>query len=89
MITLQEDLLDLYNSLVSFSAKTLDQRTPCPLTISFKEEENTLVVEQGGDSIRLRLPLYYCLGLDTLKKPSAIILRNFYSAFVMHRNLSA
>jgi len=27
--------------------------------------------------------------MDTLKKPSVIILRNFYSAFVVHRNLSA
>lgn len=77
MTTLQTDLLDLYNALVPFSAKTLDPKLPCPIKVQFIKNDNQVIFEQGGLSIRLVLPLYYCLGLDSFKK-STYLLPNDY-----------
>ena len=73
MTTLQNDLLEIYNSLVTFSEKTLDPKFPCPIVVSFIENDNQLSFEQGSNSIRLSLPLYYCLALEDLKKPTYLL----------------
>ena len=73
MVTLQEDILGLYNELTVFSKKTLDPKLPCPITVKFEEENNHVLFEQNGTSVRLSLPLYYCLGLEDLKKPTYLL----------------
>lgn len=73
MTTLQTDLIDIYNSLTTFSKKTLDEKFPTPIVVSFKEEDNQVIFEQGGTSVRLSLPLYYCLGLEDLKTPTYLV----------------
>lgn len=77
MITLQNDLLEFYNALTSFSKVTLDEKFPCPITIYFVEKDNQVVFEQKGMSIRLNLPLYYCLGIETLKKPAYLLPKDY------------
>ena len=74
MVTLQEDILGLYNELTVFSKKTLDPKLPCPITVKFEEENNHVLFEQNGTSVRLSLPLYYCLGLEDLKKPTYLLI---------------
>jgi hypothetical protein len=63
----------MYNSLVAFSKTTLDPKLPCPILVTFKKEDNQVIFEQGGLSIRSVLPLYYCLGLDSLKSTTYLL----------------
>lgn len=68
MTTLQSDLLEIYNSLVKFSETTLNTNFPVPIKVYFEKENNLLVFEQKGLSVRISLPVYYCLALDELDK---------------------
>lgn len=77
MTTLQNDLLEFYNSLVSFSKTTLDEKFSCPISVYFVEKDNQVVFEQKGVSIRLNLPLYYCLGIETIKKPTYLLPKDY------------
>lgn len=67
MTTLQDDLLEIYNSLVEFNNGTIKSKFPTPIKVNFEKESNLLVFEQGGVSVRLRLPIYYCLGISDIK----------------------
>ena len=76
MLTLQEDLLGIYNSLVGFSKKTLDARFPQLIKVRF--DEGALVFEQEGTLVRLSTPLYYSLGLNELIKETYLLPENYY-----------
>lgn len=66
MTQLQDDLLEIYNSLVDFSDNTVKTNLPLPIKVWYESEGRLLVFEQKGKSVRISLPIYYCLGLDSL-----------------------
>lgn len=68
MTTIQNDLLDIYNNLVIFSKATLQEEIQRPIVVRFDKEFNSVVFEQQGNSVRLSLPIYYSLGLDSIKE---------------------
>lgn len=68
MTTIQNDLLDIYNNLVIFSKATLQEEIQRPIVVKFDKEFNSVVFEQQGNSVRLSLPIYYSLGLDSIKE---------------------
>lgn len=67
MTTLQNDILEIYNSLVMFSSSTVNTNFPAPIKVSYEKDSRLLVLEQKGKSVRVGLPVYYSLGLDTIK----------------------
>lgn len=71
MLTLQEDLLGIYNSLVGFSKKTLDNRFPQLIRVKF--DDGALSFEQDGMLVRLSTPVFYSLGLNELKKETYLL----------------
>ena len=70
MTTLQNDILEIYNSLVVFSDNTVKSHFPMPIKVWYEKESRLLVLEQRGISVRLGLPVYYCLALEDLEKPT-------------------
>lgn len=79
MLALQNDLLEIYNNLVIFSKTTVQSSNPIPITVRVEDGQygSPIVFEQGGISVRLRLPIYYCLGFDTLTKPTYLLPRDY------------
>lgn len=77
MTTLQNDILEIYNSLVIFNKETVESKFPIPIRVYFDEKLNSLVFEQKGVSTRLSLPLYYSLALDDLKKPTYLLPKDY------------
>jgi hypothetical protein len=73
MTTLQNDLLEIYNSLVAFSDSTVKSSFAIPITVHYEKESHLLVFEQKGISVRLGLPVYYCLGLEDMEKPTYLL----------------
>jgi hypothetical protein len=67
MTTLQDDLIEIYNNLIVFNKDTLVNSNPLPITVKFEKESNSLLFEQLGNSVRIGLPVYYSLGLDSIK----------------------
>lgn len=70
---LQEDLIEFYNSLVSFSKTTVSTNIPVPITVRYEKESRMIVFEQKGVSVRTNIPIYYCLGLEDLEKPTYLL----------------
>lgn len=73
MTTLQNDLLEIYNSLVGFNEETIKSRFPVPIKVWYEKESRLLVFEQKGVSVRLWSPIYYSLGFEDLIKPSYLL----------------
>lgn len=71
----QDDILEIYNNLTVFSKTTVQTDDPSPIVVRFDEEGigSPLVFEQRGITVRLRPPIYYCLGLETIKKPTYLL----------------
>ena len=63
MTTLQNDILEIYNSLVEFS----DNK------VRYEKETRLLIFEQKGKTVYLGLPVYYCLALEDLEKPTYLL----------------
>ena len=63
---IQEDLLNLYNDLVSLSKTTLES-TQKPVKVNFEEKMNSLSFEQAGVKIYTRIPLYYSGKISEIK----------------------
>lgn len=80
MTNLQNDLLEIYNNLVSFSKTTLQITNPKPITVKYDRGAlgNPLVFTQENLNVRLRLPIYYCLGLEGLEKRPSFLLPKDY-----------
>lgn len=78
---LQGDILEIYNSLTQFSKTTVQTDDPSPISVWFDEEGigSPLVFEQKGIMVRLRLPIYYCLGLEDLKKKTYLLPEDYDS----------
>ena len=77
MTTLQNDLLEIYNSLVLFSDDTVRTDFPTPIKVWYEKESRLLVFEQKGKSARLVYPVYYCLGLESLEKPTYLLPKDY------------
>jgi len=74
---IQDDLIELYNSLLAFNKNTIVTDNPIPIKVSFSKESNSLVFEQKGISIHTALPIYYSLGLNEIKKPTYLLPRDY------------
>ena len=68
MTTIQDDLLEIYNSLVKFNDETLKSQFPAPIKVWFEPESRMLVFNQKSTTVRLWLANYYSLGLDSIPK---------------------
>lgn len=73
MTTLQNDLIEIYNSLVLFSNDIIELPNPSPIKVYYEKESRLLVMELKGKSVRLWTPVYYCLGLEDLGKPTYLL----------------
>ncbi len=73
MTRLQEDIIEMYNSLVVFSNNTVNTNLPVPIKVWYEKDSRLLVFEQKGTSVRLSYPVYYCLGLEDLEKPTFLL----------------
>jgi len=73
MVTLQDDILELYNSLVMFSDNTVKTNFPKPIEVFYEKESKLLVLSQSGKSVRLSLPNYYCFALTELTKHTYLL----------------
>lgn len=64
----------MYNALVDFSDNTVKSNFPIPIKVSYDKDSRLLLFEQKGKQVYLNLPVYYCLGLDTLiGKPTYLL----------------
>ena len=54
MTQLQDDLLEIYNSLVDFSDNTVKTNLPLPIKVWYESDGRLLVFEQKGKSVRIR-----------------------------------
>jgi hypothetical protein len=87
MTTLQNDLLEIYNSLVVFSDDTVKSNLPTPIKVWYEKDSRLLVMEQAGVSVRLRFPIYYCLGLEDLYKPTYLLPEDYDYLMTTMQNL--
>ena len=67
MTKLQEDMLEIYNSLVMFAKETLEGPVPIPIKVTFSEEYKSLIFSQRGKTCVLHMPNYYSFGLQDIK----------------------
>ena len=74
---IQDDLIELYNSLLAFNKNTIVTDRPTPIKVSFDKGSNSLVFEQKGVFVRTALPIYYSLGLNEIKKPTYLLPRDY------------
>ena len=70
---LQEDLIEIYNTLVMFSDTTVNTNIPSPIVVRYERDSRMLVFEQRGLSARTNLPIYYCLGLEDLEESTYLL----------------
>ena len=73
MPALQDDILEIYNNLVVFSNTTITTKFPLPITVWYEKENRLLVFEQKGKSVRIGLPVYYCLDLEGIVKKTYLL----------------
>lgn len=75
MTTLQNDLLEIYNTLVIFSKSTLDPGVFInpPIIVHYERDSRLLVFEQKGLSARIGIPAYYSLALEDIQKPTYLL----------------
>ena len=76
MTTLQNDLLEIYNSLVLFSSTTIT-KFPKPIEVWYEKESRLLVLEQAGKSVRLGIPVYYCLDLEGIQEKTYLLPKDY------------
>lgn len=68
MVRLQDDILQIYNTLTDFSKNTLLAPHQLPIKVEFSDSLNSLTFEQLGLKVALPVLNYYCLGLKNLTK---------------------
>lgn len=78
MTTLQNDIIEIYNNLLIFNKDTLLSSLPLPIKVSYEKDSNSMLFEQKGNSVRLQIPVYYCLGLEDLNgKPTYLLPKDY------------
>jgi hypothetical protein len=78
MTTLQDDLLEIYNSLVLFNDDVLNTDRPIPITVWYEKDSRLLAFENRGKSVRLPLAHYYTLALEDLDGNPSYLLPSDY-----------
>ena len=78
LVRLQDDLIETFNALTSFS-KSTNPTGPIKVWLDKKGVGLPLVLEYKGTTVRLRLPIYYCLGLEDLEKPTYLLPNDYYN----------
>lgn len=74
MTTLMDDLKGLYNSLTVFNEGTILSQFPKPIKVQFVKDYNSLLFEQGSNSVFSQIPVYYSLGLwEDLTDPTWLL----------------
>lgn len=73
MTTLQNDLIEIFNSLTEFNQNTIITNHPSPIKVSYDIESRQLVFDQKGKSVRMSMPNYYCFALEDIKKPTYLL----------------
>jgi len=71
----------MYNNLTEFSKTISTSTNPMPIRVWFDREgiESPLVFEYKGISVRLRLPIYYCLDLEELEGKGSYLVPEDYN----------
>ena len=87
MTTLQNDILEMYNSLVDFSDETVKSKFPIPIKVSYDKSTRLLKFEQKGKQVYLNLPIYYCLALDDLEKETYLLPEDYDYLMSTFQNL--
>lgn len=77
MNNLQDDILEIYNSLVIFSNTTITAQFPKPIEVWYDRESRHLVLEQSGIVVRLIQPIYYCLDLTGIEKRTYLLPKDY------------
>lgn len=67
MTRLQDDILELYNTLTEFSDRTLQGLIHYPIHVYYDDEFKSVCFEQKGKKIVLSVLNYYCENLKNLK----------------------
>lgn len=86
LVRLQDDLLETYNALTSFS-KSNNPTEPIKVRLDKNAIGSPLVLEYKGTTVRLRIPWYYCLGLEYLEKPSYLLPKDYVRLMSSLRSL--
>ena len=73
MTELQNDLLEIYNSLVLFSKTTITTKFPKPIDVWYEKETGLMAFEQKGKTVRIPQLIYYCLNLEGLKNKTYLL----------------
>jgi len=73
MTELQNDLLEIYNSLVLFSKTTITTKFPKPIEVWYEKETGLMAFEQKGKTVRIPQLIYYCLNLEGLKNKTYLL----------------
>lgn len=79
MTVLQNDLLEIYNSLVQFSDLIIKNDFPTPIKVYYEKDSRLLVFENKGVSVRLWNAVYYTLGLESLYEPTYLLPEDYDS----------
>ena len=86
LVRLQDDLLEMYNALTVFSKSSLPTK-PIKVQIDRQGIGSPLVFELGSTAVRLRFPIYYCLGLEDLEKPTYLLPKDYVNVMETLRSL--
>lgn len=76
LVRLQDDLIETYNALTAFSKSAMPSE-PIKVRIDREGIGSPLVFESKGTTVRLRFPIYYCLGLEDLEKPTYLLPKDY------------
>lgn len=68
MTKLQEDIIDIYNTLADFSKDTLLAPVQLPIRVGYSESLNSLTFEQRGRKVSIPVLNYYCKNLKLIKE---------------------
>lgn len=86
LVRLQDDLIETYNALTSFSKSTVPSE-PIKVRLDREGVGSPLVFELKGTTVRLRFPIYYCLGLEDLEKPTYLLPKDYVKMMDSLQNL--
>lgn len=67
MTRLQDEIIEIYNTLQEFSKETLEGTVKKPIMVSYDLENQSLKFSQGSKTRYLQILNYYCGKLKTLK----------------------
>lgn len=67
MTRLQDDILQIYNTLTDFSKNTLLAPIQLPIKVGYSDSLNSLTFEQRGLKVTLPILNYYCKDLKNLQ----------------------